>query len=319
MATRYFLMRDGQESGPYAFRELVSLVREGRLSEADPVRFASRTEWQRAESLVGLFHQARKSADELARFYALQEPENPAAREIAPPVPADGMEVDDRPGWMRRLLQVGGCGARKPGGRETPIFGPPAVASPTTAGPTTAGPTTAVPDTAVPDAAAHRPETADNQATAGAAGVALVPELAAYAKAPAAGNPWDSAVEEALSEVESHRSPGVAAAAGRWGRLAAWRRWLRPRGAATDRLLRLGFRLACAFACANLVAGAIDDWTAREAQRFPGWNSREAAPRRFPLWGECTRNESLVLTFDVMLVSGCAAYLAARWVERQAE
>jgi hypothetical protein len=66
MASQYYLQREGQESGPFGFRDLVEFVREGRLADSDLVRYSWTNEWKRADTLVGLFRMALKSPEDLA-------------------------------------------------------------------------------------------------------------------------------------------------------------------------------------------------------------------------------------------------------------
>jgi hypothetical protein len=60
MASQYYLHNEGKETGPFGFRDLVDLVREGKLRDSDLVRYSWTNEWKRADSLVGLFHMAQR-------------------------------------------------------------------------------------------------------------------------------------------------------------------------------------------------------------------------------------------------------------------
>ena len=74
MATQWYFQASGQEGGPVAFRELIELVRSGTLTEADLVRSSWKTEWQPANSVVGLFYMAGRSPEELTRLNATPRP-----------------------------------------------------------------------------------------------------------------------------------------------------------------------------------------------------------------------------------------------------
>lgn len=107
MATQWYFQWNGEESGPVTFRELVERVRSGAMLEADLVRPSWIGDWQRADSVVGLFHMARRSADELswpdeapvtARDTAsFEAPQNDSAAPV---------EASRRPGWMTRLWTI---------------------------------------------------------------------------------------------------------------------------------------------------------------------------------------------------------------------
>lgn len=63
MATRWYYEAFGLELGPVSFRELVELVRSGRLTEDDLVRANYMPGWERAVEVVGLFHMAHRHSD----------------------------------------------------------------------------------------------------------------------------------------------------------------------------------------------------------------------------------------------------------------
>ncbi|QGQ25627.1 DUF4339 domain-containing protein [Gimesia benthica] len=119
MATEWFYKQSDEELGPYLFRDMVDMVREERLLPDSLVRPSYMVEWQRADSVVGLFYMARKEPEPL------------------PPVSSEEMDLDneyadendldtflansdesestasalqgqksERPGWLKRLLSL---------------------------------------------------------------------------------------------------------------------------------------------------------------------------------------------------------------------
>lgn len=62
MSTQWYYQVRGGELGPLPCRELVRLVRAGRIAEEDLVRGAHLPDWQPAGSVVGLFYMARHHA-----------------------------------------------------------------------------------------------------------------------------------------------------------------------------------------------------------------------------------------------------------------
>jgi hypothetical protein len=70
------------------------------------------------------------------------------------------------------------------------------------------------------------------------------------------------------------------------------------------------------------MALAVDNWSKTESLRFPRRlepHQEQKLVRRFPLIGECGGNEYYFLIFDLMLATGAATYVAARWVESHAD
>jgi hypothetical protein len=306
MATQWFYQDGGQEQGPIGFRDLVELVRAGRITHVDLVRSSWKSEWQQADSVVGLFHMAGRSEEELARAeHPAPAPPDPEPSFIEPidalPVP----EVEERPSWMKRLFEVGTFRKSRPA--EVPILGPAVTA------------TTAAQPMALP----APQETARTNPAAGAPRQALIPELAEYA-APASSisDDWAKTVSAALERTDeragkrqsSRRAAGfipavfraarIFAPIARFGRSAAF---------------RPAFRIASAFVCANLVALAVEAWSNQEALRFPGRDLESASLRPFPFVGTCSTGEYVFLVFNLMLASGAAAYFAAAWLESRAE
>lgn len=119
MASDWYYKQEDEERGPYTFRDLVEMVREEKLTAEVLVRPHYTNEWQRADSVVGLFHMARRDpvtlppakqsvadqedefADEsdLDAFLGASEETD---SEAAPPVP----EEVEKPGWLKRLLSL---------------------------------------------------------------------------------------------------------------------------------------------------------------------------------------------------------------------
>lgn len=119
MATEWYYKLSNEALGPFAFREMVEMVREEQLLPETMVRPHYMDEWQRADSVVGLFHMARRDpatlppvintineqddkfadADDLDAF--LEESDEPAGT---------GTEVVqqdiEQPGWLKRLLSL---------------------------------------------------------------------------------------------------------------------------------------------------------------------------------------------------------------------
>jgi hypothetical protein len=301
MATQWHYQSDGQELGPVSFRELVELVRTGALTEGDLVRPSWKSDWQHADTVVGLFHMAGKSADELTRLYSPGQPavsEPPPAAALAELATVDPDPEAERPGWMTRLFSL--TGLRKPSADGIPILGPPGAGS-------SAAPAQGVAGTA----ATAQPSSQG----------ALSAELAEYypPAANSGSSAWDSAVEHALQRVEE-RAAASRRPRGRFGRMRdrVSRALAAVRGTGNSSSFRPVFRLVCAFICANLVAFAIESWSAEEALRFPTVGSA-AANRQFPLIGPCNYGEYLFFMFDAMLVTGAATWFAARWLDSHAE
>jgi hypothetical protein len=308
MASQYFIQREDQETGPFGFRELVAFVRDGKLVHSDRVRFSWTNDWQRADSLVGLFHMAQKSPEELSRHDV--PPVTPVADEPIP-VPLDEQfaipEVQDRPGWVMRLMNIGGF--RKTKSVEIPILGPPSDA--------TAACASTSEDSTLQAPQVGGCEPASLPATARVPQDEQPAEIAAFFNQDAAGrsNLWSSTVEEALASVKA-RGAGKSAKSrtGRIGKMFGVLSRIIPHGEG-GAVMRNGFRIVCAIVCANLAAWAVESWSAQEALRFPSREAQRAALRHFPMLGTCGSGEYLFLMF----FAGIAAWFAARWLESRAE
>jgi hypothetical protein len=302
MATQWFFQDGGQVQGPVAFRDLVELVRARTLTEVDLVRSSWTSDWQRADSVVGLFHMAGRSEADLARA----QPPVPATPIPEPALiePIDAFSVPDieqRPTWLKRLFEVGSFrkSRRVPG---PTVVDPPAADSMMT-------PTPA--------------EIAVSGTKTGAAREALIPELAEYAlPTNSMSSDWSTTVNAALEHADqragrgsySRRRTGLIGSVYRAARIFAPVARM-----ARSASFRPAFRIVCAFICANLVAFGLEAWSSQEALRFPSQNAISASLRPFPLVGLCERGEFAFLVIDLMVISGTLAYFAAAWLESRAE
>lgn len=119
MATAWYYKQSDTSLGPVTFRKMVEMVREEQLLPETMVRPHYMDEWQRADSVVGLFHMARRDpvtlhplktaisepddgfadADDLDAF--LEESDEPAGTDT------DVVQQDlEHPGWLKRLLSL---------------------------------------------------------------------------------------------------------------------------------------------------------------------------------------------------------------------
>jgi len=311
MATQWYFQARGAEGGPVAFRELIELVRTGTLTDADLVRSSWKTDWQPAASVVGLFYMAGRSPEEISRLNAAPEPA--AATIAAEPSneeaeqDADGA-ADDRPGWMKRMLEIGDLREPAPAGLPVPDR-PRAEPSPD-----------------VDSSPAVRQRVTNVKASAAVATRTLAPEFEVYAAVPAAGagNAWSSAVDSALVAVDARQAgTGEKTSPGRVGRLFNRIGQMIPRSDAAMARLRLGFRVVCAIVCASLVANAVENWSRQEALRFPNYKPRPGQkatrPYYFPIVGRCKRRNYLYLISGLTLATATAAYSVAKWLESRAD
>lgn len=93
MASRWYCRFFEGDRGPLTFDELAQLIRIGKLTERDLVRREGIGDWQPAESVVGLFHRARKSRANVAR---------PSKRTVPVPEVEDEEEDEGEP-FLQRL------------------------------------------------------------------------------------------------------------------------------------------------------------------------------------------------------------------------
>lgn len=311
MATQWYFQTGAVEGGPVAFRELIELVRSGTLTETDRVRSSWKSEWQPAASVVGLFYMASRSPEEMSRLNATSEPA--AATIAAEPNNEDAEKdaaksADDRPGWMKRLLEIGDTHEPTPAG--LPIPGRPHTEPPAE----------------VDARPAVRPGIRKVEASASVATKTLAPEFEVYAAAPVAGagSAWSNAVDSALISVDARQSgtsektspSGVGRLFSRIGQMIC-------RSDAAKARLRIGFRVVCAIVCAALVANAIENWSRQQDLRFP---DRKPPPGYkaigryyFPVVGRCKRRNYLYLISGLTLAIAAGAWFAAGWVESRTD
>ena len=316
MATQWYFRNSSEEFGPVPFLKLIELVQAGELDEADQVRPAWNPTWQRADSVVGLMHMAERKPEDLEQ---LKVPAVPEAAEIqaaqaALPIAESIDEMADRPGWMKRLLQVGGIEKWRLRPAATPILG---TSAPDPAATPAAGVAASRAHAASESPASQSPDR--NRAAARLAGDPLPAELAGCGAAPTAGSSWSNVVDQALAAVDARHSGNQPAKwRSRWPRMSRF-----IPGERLDRSkMRIGFRLATAMICGIVAALAIDDWSRQEALRFPRAArvaGTESSARRFPLIGECGTGEYQFLLVDLMLISGAAAWFGAGWIASRAE
>lgn len=105
MAALWFYKTPYEEGGPVTFRELVELVRAGRLREEDRVRAAVSEQWRPARDVVGLFYTAGsppagESAGPVAAAQAPQKTLAPGAAEHR----RSEVPVAGRGALLRRIL-----------------------------------------------------------------------------------------------------------------------------------------------------------------------------------------------------------------------
>ncbi|MFH1300094.1 MAG: DUF4339 domain-containing protein [Planctomycetota bacterium] len=110
MASEWYYKQGDQELGPHTFRDLVEMVREETLTADVLVRPDYLDEWQRADSIVGLFHMAQRDPATLPPINA--EVENAAAEDLesflAPSEEQEPQDDIEKPGWLKRLLSIRG-------------------------------------------------------------------------------------------------------------------------------------------------------------------------------------------------------------------
>jgi hypothetical protein len=314
MASQYYLKRDGHEACPFGFRDLVAMVREGKLANSDLVRFSWTNEWQRADSLVGLWHMSQKTPDALGQVEAL-----PVARAVIESVIQDQLrkiapisDVDVRPGWMKRLLFIG---SRKKTPAEIPILRPRSLELP----PATAecAPTA----DAIPIFHSGLVENVNHSADS-----THTEELASEGTASAQSDTemsrsrWFSTVEAALASATSRRSDRrVKLRAGRLQRLIDRLVKLVPGNRCEDSWLRVGYRVACPIVIAAIVAASVENWSEEEGHKSLRGERQKATMRLFPVLGKCSTGKYVFLMADLVLATGAVTWFAAGWLESHAE
>lgn len=106
MASNWFYKQDDQEQGPCTFRDLVEMVREEQLVADDLVRPHYMREWQRADSIVGLFHMARRDPSTLPPVEKTVEEQELEWEEMAEQAESAFAKEVEKPGWLKRLLSL---------------------------------------------------------------------------------------------------------------------------------------------------------------------------------------------------------------------
>lgn len=334
MATEYYLKRAGQEAGPFGFRDLVVLAREGKLAESDLVRYSWTNEWKRADSVVALFHMARRAPDVVARAEPspVQNVPDESVNPSRPKTEIALSDIDNRPGWMKRLLFIGGRNRKQ---SEVPILGPPA-------------PVSAPPQENRPLEKEYRVRSFPRNADNSACGEATVPvfqsppasiddtnprpvvsQLQEHVSE-AAGtvepgteispNLWSSTVDEALTSVTARQSGNRRnLPIGRRRKLFHRLSKFVPGNWHGDGWLRLGYRVVCALVVAATVAVSVASWSEEEGDRFLRGASQKATVRLFPVVGKCSPGKYWFLMTDLVLATAAVTWFAAGWLESHAE
>jgi hypothetical protein len=318
MATQWYFQSGGEERGPVPFRQLMGLVQAGSLTESDLVRSSWKTEWQPANSVVGLFYMAGRSAEELARLSAASDAE-PAAESAAAgssdevAIQGDGETADDRAAWMERLDEITVFREAKPG--DDPGV-----------------------DRRVAERLGDKPRPAE---VSGSAGDQLIVEadvstaVVGGPRAPMiamstavttsrAESAWSSSVDSALVAVDARQAgAGEITSPGRVVRLLDRIGRIVPRSDRAKAQLRIGFRIVCAIICAALVANAVENYSRREDLRFPDYKPppgyKAIGRYYFPVVGKCKRRNYLYLISGLTLATAAGAYFAAAWLESRAD
>lgn len=294
MAAQWYYKAFGQELGPMPFQELVHLARCGELAPDDMVRAVYESEWRRADSVVGLFYMARRGAPG-----AGEEPESDVPQVVHTGLPAtfatervaEPAECES-PRWLLRILERVRSGELNPGQARRVL-----------------GELIAVDHRLSEDAVAFLQEAAGDELPLGANRTGEGLPAAGFGAGH--GGEFARAVEDALSEIDSRlEQDALQLKGGVLGRLGDGCRNAIP----DRRLLQQVARLGCAIVAANLAVLWVEDWSAREALRFPGLLEQQGA-RMFPLIGGCQPVEYWLAVINLALVAGLAAYLGVRWIE----
>lgn len=61
-AMKWYCKTDDDERGPFSFKDLTQMVRDGLVGEADLIRPDYKPDWQRAETVPGLFYMSKKAS-----------------------------------------------------------------------------------------------------------------------------------------------------------------------------------------------------------------------------------------------------------------
>lgn len=119
MPSNWYYKQNDQELGPYTFRDLVEMVREEQLLTEILIRPHYMDEWQRADSVVGLFHMARRDPATLPPVkemtsqqvdeYADTEDLEEFISSSEEPVDQADLKISEeieKPSWLKRLLSL---------------------------------------------------------------------------------------------------------------------------------------------------------------------------------------------------------------------
>lgn len=124
---QWFLNKSDQELGPFFFKNLVQMVRDGNLAPGDMVRPDYLQEWQRADSVVGLFHMATRddvpigsSGPTQAELEAYALDDDPDLIDFCDedetdeePTGEDLPQPSQKPRWIQRLIYIRGKQAKE--------------------------------------------------------------------------------------------------------------------------------------------------------------------------------------------------------------
>lgn len=306
MTNQWYFQVGGEELGPISYRELVELVRVGVITESDWVRSFWKDSHQRADSVVGLFYQARQ-----ARPAQPQQAEMSAAiveRLIAVEAPVTA-EIVEKPEWLQRLLELQASLQTTKG-----FTGGSHDASETDS--LRAENEQAVPDHSLftnGEALLEEPEAVEQE------GAFCSRESFAQDTTPSVSSAWAATMDAALTEVDSRGSTATRQRKGVWNALGTTTSVIFGKASSRE-FLGHAFRTACMIGTATMVGVWVDQWSERESMRFPSRSSQqEDSPRHFPWIGKCSNSEYMLLVVNLMLISGAGGYGIAAFLESRAE
>ena len=333
MPSQWYFRLDTEELGPISYHELIDLVCKGTVREDDYVRREWPADWQRADSVVGLFYMARRRAAGLVADTASQ-PVVAAEQKVPPDVAAHST-------WWKR------CASLVPTFFHSAAEVDPAISIAEACHGSAEGTAWVVP-------AERNSLTLPrcNEKIATANDIVLSEEVIEPSAVSAADDEWDATVAAALRAAEA-RDAALAKKQTRDDERSRWRcaiaavlagivrvvsrpvmflfGWILQGGRATTRdhvasglaalerwlprpdLFRIGFKFGAAILTANLTAWGLMHWSDQQALRFPG--SEPTTARAFPLIGEWDSSEFAFLVFQATLLAGIAGYGVAAFLE----
>ena len=108
MASEWYHQASGEETGPVPFAELVQLVQDETLEESSLVRRSDSDKWQRADSVVGLYHMARRQPAQASEPEPEDEPTVTAPERAEGPDEGREMVLAGalQPSWWERILNL---------------------------------------------------------------------------------------------------------------------------------------------------------------------------------------------------------------------